>query len=135
MADWYGMSRTNYFKVKDPETFKKWLSQFEMVLFEKDGKFGFYSGSEKGDFPSGVYNEETDEYDDMDIAEKLPEFLADGEIAILMQAGAEKARYVSGFAIAVHSDGRIVQIVLDDIYERAAKEFGVPEKDISKVLY
>jgi hypothetical protein len=45
--------------------------------------------------------------------------LADDEVAIFMEAGAEKHRYVAGNAIAINSKGEIETVFLTDIYEKA----------------
>ena len=50
--------------------------------------------------------------------------LVDGEVAVLMSAGHEKARYVSGYATAIRNDFKHVSIVLSDIYELAAEKLG-----------
>lgn len=48
-----------------------------------------------------------------------------------MEAGAEKMRYISGWAQAVHSDGRTVELRLSDIYVKAEEAFGVIPTDAS----
>ena len=63
------------------------------------------------------YDERQDEERDLII--ELSGHLADGWVAILMEAGAEKLRYVSGFAIAVNNRGAIETVHLSDIYEKA----------------
>lgn len=49
--------------------------------------------SEDGGLPSNRYDEETDGYVDIDLAKELAEHLAEGQVAILMECGAEKLRY------------------------------------------
>lgn len=131
MANWYGAARTNYFRVKDPEAFKRWLSDFEVVVIEKDGRYGFYSNDEYGGFPSYRHNDETGEYVDIDLANELSGHLVAGEVAVLIENGAEKLRYLSGWAQAVASDGRTVAVNLSDIYDKAKEAFGVAPTDAS----
>jgi molybdopterin biosynthesis enzyme len=57
--------------------------------------------------------------------------LHDEDVAVLMEAGAEKLRYVSGWAVAVNSKGDLVEIGLSDIYEKA-KHLG---KNITQATY
>lgn len=45
--------------------------------------------------------------------------LADGEVAVLKEAGAEKASYVGGVALAVSANGQTARVDLDEIYKRA----------------
>jgi hypothetical protein len=42
--------------------------------------------------------------------------LAPGEVCIFQQVGAEKLRYLSGWAVAVNGAGERLQISIDDIY-------------------
>jgi hypothetical protein len=42
---------------------------------------------------------------------------------------------VTGQAIAVRWDGRVVHLSLHDIYEKAAREFGVDVKSITPAEY
>ena len=49
------------------------------------------------------------------------------------EEGAEKLRYVTGEAIAANSGGRVVFLLLGDIYRKAAREFRVPESEIARV--
>lgn len=37
MADWYGNSRSNYFKVKDEVEFREWADCLSLTVWEKDG--------------------------------------------------------------------------------------------------
>lgn len=75
----------------------------------------------------------------MDITIDLPRlvshYLAEGEVAVFMQAGAENVRYVSGWATAVNHLGRQVHIVLDDIYAKAAVAFHMDSSAITKASY
>lgn len=125
MANYYGTARTNYFKVKDAALFKSFLVKFNLnrdqtlardasgegcaILFE-DGIPSFY---------------ETDdgETDEIDFPEELAKHLQDGEIAIFMEAGAEKMRYISGHATAINSNGERIDIDLNQIYNKALKKF------------
>lgn len=61
---------------------------------------------------------------DIDFDEIVANHLVDGEVAVLMSAGHEKARYVSGYATAIRNDCEHVSIVLSDIYELAAEKLG-----------
>lgn len=65
----------------------------------------------------------------------LTEHLAEGEVAILMEAGAEKLRYITGWAQAISWDGRVNTVSLDDIYAKAAAEFGVDIDSITRAAY
>jgi len=123
-------ARTNYFRVKDVDAFNKWIKQFsglETIVQERQGTVGIL-------FDDGVPNcrWETEKFDDgsehdvdveVDFMEELALHLADNEVAILQEAGAEKLRYINGYAIAVNNKGERRQISIDNIYD-LAKELG-----------
>ena len=55
-----------------------------------------------------------------DLTKELPDLLADGEVAVLMQTGPEGLRGLVGWAVAAQSDGRTVDIDLGDLRARRA---------------
>jgi len=111
VADWCRSARSNYFRVKDPEAFKERADSVPDLAAEQEtegkdkGNFMLWSADEYGGWPTGRYNEETEDYEDYDLASELSEHLAEGEVAVLLEIGAEKLRYLSGFAVAVDSRG------------------------------
>ena len=123
MANFYGTARTNYFKVKDVDAFKEWVSNFpSLTLIENNGLFGFYDSD---GFPSSYWDEELDDYADIDLMAEVAEHLTEDSVAIFMEVGAEKVRYLSGWAAAVNHEGVVEYINLDSIYELAEKRFGI----------
>jgi hypothetical protein len=127
MANYCCVCRTNYFKVKDVQVFEEWASKYEVRVIqnqvaENDVLVGLVSEEpDCGVWPS--YDGETDQ--EIDFISELSKHLADDEVAILMEAGAEKARYVCGVALAVNADGDILSIDLDEIYGMVKKEWNV----------
>lgn len=65
----------------------------------------------------------------------LAEHLAEGQVLVVMTAGAENLRYITGDAIAISWDGRQAQVNINDIYSKAATEFGVPLQSIAPATY
>lgn len=125
MANWYGTARSNYFKVKDAEAFKVWAAQFDAIeLWDDERGFGL-GDTDEGYWPSSVYNDETGEDRDIDFVHELSEHLTEDSVAVLMSAGAEKLRYITGYAVAVNHKGELVEVSLDDIYELATAKFGI----------
>lgn len=121
MADWWGISRSNYFKVKDKEAFKSWLSEVgEVSVLHEDNDYIATAGDHFGGWP----NSRGEEAEAFDFAEELSGFLAEDEIAVLMETGAEKLRYMTGTAVAVNSRGERVEIHLSDIYAQAEAVLG-----------
>lgn len=53
------------------------------------------------------------------LVELVSAHLTREDVAVFMESGAEKMRYVGGAAVAVNADGRTEVVDLDDIYEKA----------------
>lgn len=140
MANYYATSRSNAFRVKDADAFKAWLdstgANYEIVSFsENDPGFIVEGDDDSGDFPSWVQDPATADDVEIDWAAELPRFLKDGEVAVLMSVGAEKLRYVAGWALAVNSAGESVTVSLDDIYAAAVKQLGVDPHRLTQAIY
>ena len=124
MANYYATSRTNTFRVKNQATFMAWAEKLGVTVHERHDGSGFVlfpdERDDTGAFPS--HDAEADE--EIDFVEQLSEHLADGSVAVIVEAGAEKLRYVHGHAIAVNSRGEQVCVALEDIYELAEKKLG-----------
>lgn len=124
MANYYATARSNYFKVKDVAAFEQWcaLVGLESITDDTDQKLvGFLDGNpDGGGFPSSRYDD-NDELVEIDLADELAAHLQDGQVAILMEGGAEKHRYIIGWALAVNSKGERKEVSLEDIYEQAAQ--------------
>lgn len=127
MANFYGIARTNYFKVKDLDLFNAWLDEIpDLVLIEKDGLVGFYSDCpDSGTFPSSVWNDDANDYIDLDLVQEVAKHLTEDSIAVLMEAGAENKRYISAWAQAVNHNGEVESVSLGDIYDLAEERFGI----------
>lgn len=60
----------------------------------------------------------------MDVATELAPHLNPRDVAVLIEIGSEKLRYLHGDVVAVHPDGRAAWVNLSDIYKEARKAFG-----------
>jgi hypothetical protein len=125
MANYYESARSNYFFVKDIEAFEAELNGSGLEISTK--KIGdltqvcLLADMENG-FPFEKYD---DNYDstELDWADIFKRHLADNQVAIIMGSGAEKLRYITGWAMAFNNKGESKSINLDDIYD-LAKELG-----------
>jgi len=130
MANYYATARTNYFEVKDPDKFKAFVAKMpDLVLIEKtvcDAKrkrtlYGFYvENPDGGGFPT-VWATRKGQWQDVALCNATARHLKDGEIAIFVEAGHEKSRYVTGYAIAINSKGKSVELCIDNIYNMLDK--------------
>lgn len=135
MANYYGVGRTNYFRVKDLDAFIEELKPIRGLNLQvrEDLRVKDDPCPETGkpwvmlmdDNPDGggwcpYYDQDGDEADyDVDLEEVIANHLIDGDVAIIMETGHEKYRYLIGWASAVNSKGESVRINLDDIYKAA----------------
>ena len=73
--------------------------------------------NDKGTLPSG-YNVGED-FIDNDIMLEIAGILMDGEVFIVQEVGAEKMRYLGGWAVAINNKEEYVRVTIDDIYKLA----------------
>jgi len=136
MANYYASCRTNYFKVKDVNAFQADIESIPGI----DVIVGSESICILGDDPDGagwpawIHDEETGEDIEIDFFQEVAKHLADGEVAIFMEAGAEKLRYITGFALAINNKGEMETISLQNIYDLAKNLTDRPE-DIESAEY
>jgi hypothetical protein len=116
MANYGCALRTNYFHVKDPAAFKKFMKRViacedTVELWEEtdgDGKpvfgFGCY-GSIAGVRPSENASEEDYDYEEDydEFINGLSEHIADDDAVIILESGNEKLRYLVGSATIITS--------------------------------
>lgn len=122
MANYYGVTRTNYFAVKNEEEFRAEIANLPVELIEakEEGKkvFGFLDAdSDGGGDIFSRWNEETDEHEEIDWQAFFQKHLADDWVAIIVSSGAEKHRYINGFAIAYNNKGESRSVGVEDIYK------------------
>ncbi len=114
MANYTCVIRTNYFRVKDPDEFRSFMGRIyghedTVALWEEkdeDGTplfaFGSYGGI------GGLRDASEDESEDEDAYDEfiagLQRHIADNDAVIILEAGHEKMRYVSGCAEIVTSE-------------------------------
>lgn len=122
MANYIPFARTNYFRVKDNDAFIKWLDEIPGLEYYQDGK-GFCILFDEG-IPFWFYDDETGEERELLFMNELSAFLAEGEVAIAMEVGFEKLRYLTGVAIAVNDKGEELDVSINDIYKKVEKQWG-----------
>lgn len=128
MANWIGTARSNYFRVKDAEAFKKFVEESPGIkIYDTEGGKFVITPSDEGDggWPRQTYDVDAGDYEEYDLAGELALHLAEGEVAVLMEVGSERRHYLTGNATAVAWDGRIEVVYLSQIYEKARQAFGV----------
>jgi hypothetical protein len=142
MANYYAATRSNYFRVKDAAGFEKMCGDLHLEFWTKTfaehpGDTFYAISADTGDcggWPSSRLDEATDEYADTDIESELSEHLDPRDVAILLETGSEKLRYLVGHAVAVHATKPSVYVTISSIIDLARQAFG-PEAVITEAQY
>lgn len=125
MANYYASARTNWFRVRSRESFLTWTHTVpEISVQERDGRYALFADTEYG-WPSERWNSDAGEGAELDLGTELKAHLATGEVAIFMEVGNEKLRYLNGFAFAIRADGERLSLSLDDIYDLVKREWNI----------
>jgi hypothetical protein len=121
MAHSWESSLSNYFKLKDIQAFKAWLADIQHVTiaYEQDGSIAIM-----GEYFGGWPDCRGQDHISFDFVGELSGFLAEGEIAVLINVGAEDGQHICGSAVAVDNRGRRTRITLSDIYAQAEAVLG-----------
>lgn len=142
MANYYAAARSNYFKIGRPKEFMEWIKDMPDVVFEPREKQSdpqdlvgmvYVDNPDGAGWPSWRYDEETGDEEEIDFFYDLAQFLAPGEVAVFMETGAEKLRYLCGYACAVNDKGEYLEVNINDIYTKVSDEWGID--DISTAEY
>lgn len=135
MANYYGLGRTNYVKIKNIEALREELANVpaDIDIFERDGLVAF-SGYQNDD---GVISYAVWTEDDTEVHpfEVIASHMEEDQILVYMEAGSEKARYVHAHAMAMDYTGREVLLELNSIYAMAAEAFDVDINSITEATY
>ena len=142
MGNGYGTARSNYVKAVDVGALKAamefWDISVEAGSGKNEGKVCLLCETEYGGWPSSAYDEEAEVDVEFDFANHVMPHVAEGEVLIVMEAGAEKLRYITGWSGAFVRTGDDVKAVytnIDRIYEIVRNEFGADFDEFTFVEY
>lgn len=136
MANYCCATRTNYFRVKDPDAFRSFMdkvlcSEDTIDVWEEKGadgvlRFGFGCyGSVLGiGIDSNQTEDACDYYDDFsydDFVNGLSNLVADDDAIIILESGNEKLRYVVGCATVVTSKA-VDYLAIEDVAVSCARK-------------
>lgn len=133
MSNYYGIGRTNYFRVKDPELFKNDLinkySGIHIESEERESKTDpsiaetwfclFDDNPDGGGWNITIKDENEENCIPIDLWDILSEYLVDTDVTVIIQVGSEKYKYGVGTACAVNSKNEQIHISINDIYKLA----------------
>jgi hypothetical protein len=123
MANYVGYARSNYFRVRDEAAFLCWSETLPGVVARReDGNQQRFAllveDGDDGGWPNRRYREEAGDEEEIDLHAELAGHLAEGEVAVLQEVGAEKLRYLVGYAVAVDHRGERLAVSIDDVYAK-----------------
>lgn len=125
MANYYATARTNYFRVNDVEGLRAILPSgiklHTRTHLETETEFVCLLDEAGDGWPGYIWNEEGECEEEFDWVERVAPFLLDDEVAIFMEAGNEKLRYISAYAFAFNNKGETKTTSISDIYRKARK--------------
>ena len=130
MANWHGVARSNYVRVKEHELgIIKTIFDVEVVR-DKEDRVALIAGDDGAtprvmvedlDLGERAFLDIPDDASDMDtifLLDCVNLMLEEGEVFVWMEAGFEKARYVTGEAWAIDASGEIIaHRDINEIYE------------------
>jgi hypothetical protein len=127
-----GSARSNYFRVKDLPAFSSWASSRDLEVWDNHDDPSLHcivpAGllRESHGYPSdaGIWPLATlqgGEVKKVNIPTELAQHLADGWVAILSEMGLMGQDVMLADSIAINSDGEIVTISFDDLFEKAKR--------------
>lgn len=124
MANYMGVSRTNYFRVTDEDKYNELINglicedHIEDFTMEHNGVlyhgFGAYDSIE-------YIEEDSEDYNFDKFLEEIQKILPDDEAFMYFESGHEKLRYVSGFVV-VCTKKEIKSMSLDSWAKEQAKQ-------------
>ena len=139
MASFQGTSRTNYVTVDDLDGLRKALEPWPIEVQESDRTPGVVALFDRADsgWPS-LSTDENGEDIELDVATTIMPFVREGELLVLMEVGHEGRRYLHGSSDAWVRQGeqvRHTRLELNDIYQQAARDFGLDQSAIRYAEY
>lgn len=142
MSNWYGTSRTNWFTPTDLNALTESVANFNFEMHFRPTGEVLLAGNDDGAFPTWAYVEGEEGVEDEEVEfsweEHVCPFVPEGHVLVVFEAGAEKLRYITGYARAFIRHGDVVDscgVVLSQIYKLAAETFGIPEEQINPAEY
>lgn len=132
MANVIGHARSNHFHVKDVETFKKEMGELGLqVVDEPDGRVCILVVDDDcGCFPFSRYDEDEQGWVGVNIPAAIAPHLMDGDVCVLKEVSHMKLASLSGWALAINSEGETRSVSLDAIYD-LAKEIAGPASTVN----
>ena len=139
MADFYATSRSNYVLVKDVDAAIEALKNFDIPIYRhpKNANAIMLTGCDgDGTFNSSYEDGEAFEDVHLNLAEWASTHLVEGQVLVLVSAGAAKLRYISAWAEAYTWKGEVVTVdLLTSLFSRLQSELGIAPSEVADPSY
>lgn len=119
------LMRSNYFAVHDAAAFEAFCERHDLEPITDNSapaRRGFLSPREvmfSPDLEDAFGSEPEERSGGGDWLQSLAEHIAGDDVAVVMQIGSDKMRFLAGHAWAVNGQGQAQELDLDEIYNRA----------------
>jgi hypothetical protein len=126
MANYYATTRSNYVEIKKghEEAFKDNAQKAGFTVSEHKDKQRTYCLLVDQDDYGGIpqfYTDEDCNETEIDWKKDFADHLVDGEVLHIMEAGAEKLRYVTGIAMFIRSNGKVDYVSISTVPKHIQK--------------
>ena len=131
MANWYGTTRTNYFKVTDEERYQALFNRLtgeepiEDFTTENNGEiwhgFGAYCDISLLKESAEDNEEDLEDYDTL--LKEISKLLTPDSVFVITCVGNEKLRYLTGICDVAFPNGKIIHEDLAAFAHRAVKDY------------
>jgi hypothetical protein len=139
MADFYATSRSNYVLVKDVTAAIESLKDFDIPIHRhptNENAIMLAGCPYFGTFNSSYVDENTGEDTYLNLAEWASTHLVEGQVLVLVSAGAEKLRYVSAWAEAYTWKGEVIHVdLLDALFRKIYEKLDLGEIEVADPSY
>ena len=141
MANYYGFSRSSYFKVKDEEAYSKLFSRlcvdsccaglvYDFTRTDENGEtlhgFGCYGSFDAYDVDPKEFTEDSEEHKYFfdQWCDDLSKIITEDSACLITEVGYEKLRYLIAYSTLITSHG-VESFDLENIALKRAKDFGI----------
>ena len=139
MADFFATSRSNHVLVKDVTAAIEALKDFDIPIHRhpKNVSAIMLAGCDSdGTFSFSSIDDETGEDVHLDLTEWASTHLVEGQVLVLVSAGAEKLRYVSAWAEAYTWKGEMVSVdLLDALFSKIYEKLDIDKIEVADPSY
>ncbi len=138
MADFYATSRSNFVLVKDVTAAIDSLKHYNIPIHRHPANKNaimLAGGDYNGMFNPSYVDESGDEIH-LDLAEWASSHLQQGQVLVLVSAGAEKLRYISAWAKAYTWKGEVVTVdLLTSLFSKLQSDLGIAPSEVADPSY